>query len=508
MKVTKKDLFYALGILGIVSLCVYAVVRTILLLYAGYTGTEKVFALMLMLGELFILIHGFGYVMNILRVMRGQKRKIAEEEITTITSEEEPSVAILVAARHEPKEVLEETFITLTSINYKNKHVYFLDDSSEEKHKKEAEELQKEYALRLFRRKERHGAKAGIVNDCLKTLTEKYVVIFDADQQPLPEFLNAVIPLMEKDPKLAFVQTPQFYTNIEESHIARGSAFQQAVFYEYICEGKSSGGAMFCCGTNVVFRRQALLDVSGLDESTVTEDFATSVKLHSHGWKSLYYNHTYAFGMGPEDLGSYFKQQFRWATGTVAVLKKLLWKFITNPFSLKPFQWWEYLLSSSYYLVGIAYLILMLCPIAYLLFKIPSFFARPEIYFLTYLPYITLGMGIFYLVLASRNYKKKDLVLGQLLALSTFPVYIKGAVSALLGIKTTFGVTGKTKGRAIPYIKLWPQMVMIFLCFIALVWGINRFVYERNIAIVVNSFWALYHFVLLCGIFYFNEEAK
>lgn len=503
MKITKRDLFYALGILSIISVCVYLIVRTILLLYAGYVGFEKIFALTLMIAEFFILIHSFGYVINIIRVIVKQKRE--PSEIKDFKPREEPSVAILVAARHEPKEVLEETFITLNVIDYANKQVYFLDDSSDEKYKKEAEELQEEYNLRLFRRKQRHGAKAGIVNDCLKTLDVKYVAIFDADQQPLPGFLNVLIPIMEKDPKLAFVQTPQFYTNIEESRVARGSAFQQAVFYEYICEGKSSGGAMFCSGTNVVFRREALLDVGGLDESTVTEDFATSVKLHSNHWKSLYYPHTYAFGMGPEDLGSYFKQQFRWATGTVAVFKKLLWRFITKPFSLNPMQWWEYFLSSSYYLVGIVYLILMICPILYLLFNIPSFFAMPEIYFLTYIPYITLGMAIFYLVLSGRNYKKKDLFLGQLLGISTFPVYIKGAISALLGIKTTFGVTGKIKAKAIPYIKLWPQIGMIFLCFIAVIWGINRFIYERNIAILVNAFWTFYHFVLLCGIFYFNE---
>jgi hypothetical protein len=30
--------------------------------------------------------------------------------------------------------------------------------------------------------------------------------------------------------------------------------------------------------------------------------------------------------------------------------------------------------------------------------------------------------------------------------------------------------------------------------------------YEREPAVLVNGFWALYHFLLLSGIFYFNEE--
>ncbi|MCQ9208787.1 MAG: glycosyltransferase [Omnitrophica bacterium] len=505
MRLGKRDLYNAIAVLAIIAILVYVIVRTTLFLFAEYELTEKFFAILLIFGEFFVLLHSLGYALNIFKIFVKQKQA-GEEEPIKKELKEEPTVAILVAARDEPKEVLEDTFIAINAVNYKNKEVFFLDDSSEGKYRKEADELADQLNLRLFRRQARHGAKAGIVNDCLKNLTQKYIVIFDADQNPLPEFLNTLIPMMENDERLAFIQTPQFYSNIDQSRVARGAGFQQSVFYEYICEGKSLTDAMFCCGTNIVFRREALTQVGGLDESTVTEDFATSVKLHSRGWRSLYYNHVCAFGMGPENLNGYFKQQFRWAAGTIAILKKLIWQFLTRPFSLRPVQWWEYFLSSSYYLIGLAFFILMICPVIYLFFNIPSFFARPEIYFLSFMPYIVLSMSIFYMVLGTRNYKMKDLFLGQLLAASTFVVYIRGALSALLGIKTTFGITEKVKGRSLPYIRLWPQMGMIFLNFTAFVWGVNRFIYERDLAVLVNGFWALYHFLLLSGVFYFNEE--
>ena len=502
MKLTKRNIFTALTLLAVIVILVYIVVRTTLFLFYTYTPIEKLFAIMLIFGEFFVLLHTLGYIFDVFKVFRKENR-VYEENLRK-KGKNEPSVAILVAARHEPKEVLKNTFITINAINYKNKQVYLLDDSSLAEYQEEADELAQEFDLKLFRREVRRGAKAGIVNDCLKTLDQKYVAIFDADQNPMPDFLNPLIPIMEHNDKLAFVQTPQFYSNTEENSVSRGAAFQQAVFYEYICEGKNTDNAMFCCGTNVVFRRSALMDVGGLDESTVTEDFATSVKLHSDGWKSLYYPHVSVFGMGPVDLNGYFKQQFRWATGTISVFKALIWRFFTKPFSLKPMQWWEYLLSSSYYLVGLAFFCLMICPVIYLLFKIPSFFAKPEIYFLAFIPYITLSMAIFYMVLGTRNYKIKDLFLGQLLGALTFTVYVRGAVSAILGFKTTFGITEKIKGRALPYLKLWPQLGMLYLSFIALVWGINRFVYERDIAILVNGFWVLYHFLILSSVFYFN----
>ncbi|MDD5439518.1 MAG: glycosyltransferase [Candidatus Omnitrophica bacterium] len=482
----------------------YVAVRTALFLFADYTAVEKLFAVMLIAGDLFIILHSIGYAANLLTLYTNRDHERTPK--AGMPSGDPPSVALLVPARHEPREVLERTFTSLKNINYANKHVYFLDDSSEEKYKHDAETLARAMGVTLFGRAERHGAKAGIVNDCLKTLTEDYIVIFDADQNPLPEFLNVLIPLMENDKRLAFIQTPQFYSNIDQSRVARGAAFQQAVFYEYICEGKSSGGAMFCCGTNVVFRRQALLEVGGLDESTVTEDFATSLRFHARGWKSLYYNHVYTFGMGPEDLAGYFKQQFRWTTGTISVLKKILWRFLTRPFSLTPIQWWEYLLSGSYYFIGIAFFFLMICPLTYIFFKIPSFFVQPEIYCLSFIPYFVLSIGVFYFLLGKRNYKVRDLFLGQLLASITFSVYIRGAVTALLGIRTPFGVTEKKKGRAISPWRLWPQFSMLFINFIAFVWAVNRFIYELNPAVIVNGIWMFYYFMVLSGIFYFNRD--
>ncbi|MDD5665499.1 MAG: glycosyltransferase family 2 protein [Candidatus Omnitrophica bacterium] len=495
--------FLSILIFGFMAAAIYMSVRILFLfLLTGYNPVEMAFAVLLILAELFVLIHGIGYIINIF------KSRKKTEFASPVKMGIEPRVAILVASRHEPRWILENTFISIKNLNYKNKEIYFLDDSSDESYKSEADGLASELGLIIFRRDKRRGAKAGIINDCLKGLDHEYIAIFDADQNPLPEFLNSVIPILEADKRLAFVQTPQFYTNIENNRVARGAGFQQAVFYEYICEGKGTHDSMFCCGTNVVFRAEALRSVGGLDETTVTEDFATSLKLHSSGWKSLYYDHVYAFGMGPTDLAGYFKQQFRWANGTITVLRRVILKLITKPRSLSISQWWEYILSSSYYFIGLAYFFLMFCPILYLLFRVPSFFVNPEAYVFSYIPYILLSMGIFYTLLGSRNYKLKDLLCGQLLGVCAFPVYIKGSIFALFGLKSVFGITGKASGKPASFIHLWPQLTLILLYIISIEWGINRFIHEREPAILVNAVWALYHLLVLSSIFYFNQRGS
>jgi len=502
----RRLLINSIILLALVTIMIYVITRAVLLGSAEYSGVDRLTSWLLILAEFFIILHGIGYTLNIFRAYRYKQTEEKLDEVAHEKLKSEPSVAILVAARHEPKVVLAETFMSLINLNYDNKKVYFLDDSSDENYKREAEELSEELGLNLFRREDRHGAKAGIVNDCVRSLNQKYIVVFDADQTPLPDFLNRIVPIMEKDDRLAFVQTPQFYTNLDESRVAKAAAFQQSVFYEYICEGKSSQEAMFCCGTNIIFRKEALLDVGGLDETTVTEDFATSFKLHEKKWKSLYYNHVYAFGMGPVNLTGYFQQQYRWANGTISVFKRVILGLIMHPFSLKFKQWWEYFLSGSYYIVGLAYFVLMTFPILYLFLKVPSFFAKPEVYLLTFLPYFILSMSVFYFILKERNYKGKDLFLGQLLSSITFPVYVRAALSAIVGKETTFGITQKTKGAAIPYIHLWPQLSLLIVSFVAIVWGSCRFFYEREPAIIINCFWAFYHCLILSSVFYFNED--
>lgn len=503
----KERLHSLLAALAVIFMLTYVVVRLVLFVKCAYRPVEKMMALSLIFAELFILMHSLGYVINVMRVIvSGRSKKEVEKVVVGEGSDVQPPVAILVAARHEPKDVLHSTFKALTALRYSNKQIYFLDDSSDEEYIRQADELVDEFGLTLFRRQERHGAKAGIVNDCLKTLAQKYVVIFDADQNPLPSFLDDLIPLMENNEKLAFVQTPQFYSNMEESLIARASTFQQAVFYEYICEGKGQSESMFCCGTNVVFRTEALKEVGGLDESTVTEDFATSITLHAKGWQSMFYPHTYVFGMGPQNLEGYFRQQFRWASGTIRVFRQLCARFLTNPFSLSLGQWWEYFLSASYYFVGVVFFVLMICPVCYVLLGLPSFFINPEIYLLAFIPYIVFSLSVFYAVLGDKHYRVRDLFLGQMLGVAAFPVYLQAVVAGLFGGRQSFGITSKGKSSALPLIDLLPQIIFILLNFVTVVWAVNRFIYEREPALIINGAWALYHFFLLMSIFYFNDE--
>lgn len=483
-------------------LAFYLFARSVFLFYASsYRVMEKILAVFFLTAEAFVMFHAVGYFLAVSRISRKPREKIIPAALRDY-----PAVAVLVPARHEPKEVLEDTMVCINSLGYPNKQLYLLDDSSDEKYQREAEEITAKYGFRLFRRKQRHGAKAGIINDCLKVLSEKYVAIFDADQNPMPGFLSSVISIIESNPRLAFVQTPQFYSNAQDNNLTFAADMQQAVFYEYICDGKSSDEAMICCGTNMVIRREALLEVGGFDESSVTEDFATSFKLHLKKWRSVYYNHIGVFGMGPQDLGAYFKQQNRWAMGNVGVLRMILVRLLRSPMALSPLQWFEYLVTGSYYFIGWAYLFLIICPVMYIFFNIPSFFMNPAVYILSFVPYFMLSVMLFYSAMFDRHYTFKQLLKGQLLTFITMPVYIRASLLGFFGVKRGFEVTTKLGRRSLPYVRLWPQLSLWAISLAAFTWGFNRLIYEPTVALLVNLTWVGYHFIFLSGVFYFNEE--
>src|SRR5246127_3175000 len=528
----------ALVVIAIIVTSLYLVVRVLLFLVSGAVWYERMISAALLFAEAFFLINCLAYLGNVRRVLLG-RNKAATASDTIPALDDYPPIAIVVSSYKEPLEMVEANLICFRSLTYPNKHIYFLDDTRYElanendqtmqQYRLAIDQLCSSVGVNLFRRRWR-GAKAGMINDFLAFLEgkppegcefhqfqkactpgmEKYIAIFDTDMNPLPDFAEELVQIMEANEKIAFVQRPQYYSNFENNRVARGAGLQQGIFYEYICEGKGAQDAMFCCGTNVMFRREALVQVGGFDESSVTEDFATSIELHSNGWSSAYLNRICSFGMGPQDLDGYFQQQFRWALGTARACRQIVRNFLRNPRAMPLTKWFEYVLSATYYFVGWAFLVLLLCPVIYLFFNTPRYFAHPGIFFLFFAPYIVMTMTAFMSTLRDRTYRRRDIYHGLLLANVAFPVYMKASLLGLIGIRGRFRVTPKSGSGSLPLRPLWAQVLVMTITLAAAVWGLNRLFYVREpaVALLVNVFWCLYNSWLISNVFYFNQPEE
>jgi cellulose synthase/poly-beta-1,6-N-acetylglucosamine synthase-like glycosyltransferase len=56
--------------------------------------------------------------------------------------------------------------------------------------------------------------------------------------------------------------------------------------YTIITQGRDGAGAAPCCGTGVLFRRDALVSIGGQAHESVTEDFATGERVPVNGVSS------------------------------------------------------------------------------------------------------------------------------------------------------------------------------------------------------------------------------
>jgi len=490
----------------------YICVRALTLIGPGYTAADATMAALLIGAEIFLCTHGVGYFLSVAKSERSHQLAVPA---LFANGSALPPVAVLIAAFNESPDVLEETLASVRAMDYPALHVYLMDDSTRPECQEGAARVAAVYGATLVHRTNRAGYKAGAINDLLPRLDEPYIALLDADQRPLEAWLKDLIPYMEAHGDLAFVQSPQVYVNTEGLPVAEAAKHQQAVFFEYLCEGKAHSNAMFCCGSNAIMRREALLSVGCVvkgrqhyfDETSVTEDFATSFRMHAHGWRTAYINEPYVVGMGPETLPAYFTQQMRWAMGTLAVGLKVMRQLISNPRQLRAGQWWEYLVSGTYYFVGFANLIFMMAPILFMAFDIRPLRTQSHLYLVFFVPYIVFTMNLFFLGMWLRHYSIRGIWLATALSFSTFWIYIKAAIVALFGLKRAFGVTPKGVGGSIPVTHMLPELALFTGNLVTALWGLYKMATVGiGTSYVMNTVWSSYHAALLSTLFlYYNR---
>src|SRR6266498_3462868 len=151
-------------------------------------------------------------------------------------------------------------------------------------------------------------------------------VLDDGDRPHVarPNFLTDTIGYFD-DPRVALVQTPQDFYNLESFEHSRTAArdgfSEQSLFYRAILPGKNRWQAAFWCGTSALLRTAALRQVGGVATGTVTEDIHTTIRLHVAGWRTGYHNEVLARGLAAAGARQYMLQRYRWGTGAMQVLR-------------------------------------------------------------------------------------------------------------------------------------------------------------------------------------------
>lgn len=232
-----------------------------------------------------------------------------------------PSVDIFLPLAGEDLETVRNTWEGVNSIQYPNKKVYVLDDKGDAKVAKMADEFSFTY---LCRPNKGVFKKSGNIQYGIEQSSGEYLFILDADFRPISEALIETIPYIVKNSKISILQTPQYFDT--DDHIHKKSPIQYGAgsvveeFYRVLLPSQMRFGAGKCVGTSGVYRRKAIVDSGGMPKHEGSEDIRIGLQTHKYGYHVSYLPLIVSKGECPDNLQSYFKQQSRWADGTISTI--------------------------------------------------------------------------------------------------------------------------------------------------------------------------------------------
>ena len=179
--------------------------------------------------------------------------------------------------------------------------------------------------LKVLRRGERSGFKAGNLAFGLKHCDAPYVAVFDADFVPPTDFLRRTVPALVADSGLAYVQARWGHANRTKNWLTRAQGMLLDAHFAVEQEARFRAGLpMSFNGTAGVWSRDAIDNGGGWTGDTLTEDLDLSMRCAMKGWRTALMSDVEVPGELPETAAAWRAQQARWTKGHAQTARKLL----------------------------------------------------------------------------------------------------------------------------------------------------------------------------------------
>ena len=257
---------------------------------------------------------------------------LAEHQATVANYREQgETVDVFLPSCGEPLAVLNNTFQYVSKMDWSGlKTVYVLDDSAREKVRDLADAYNFQY---IVRPDPGHMKKAGNLAHALGISAGDFIAVIDADFAVRREFLYETMPYFS-DPQVGIVQTAQYFdvSNRAFSYIQRYAGTLQEIFFRFIQPARDRYKAAICAGTNLVYRRSAVVAAGGFARVPIGEDVHSGVKLAWAGYETRYLPLCLAKGVAPTDFPSLANQQARWCRSSMMLM-------VDKHFVEAPYTW-------------------------------------------------------------------------------------------------------------------------------------------------------------------------
>lgn len=279
-------------------------------------------------------IYGFNHYFLLSVIHRYQTPKLQAS-----TSNKRPYVSIqlpIYNERYVIRRLVEACALMVEQYGIDNAEINILDDSTDDTIQRVdelvSEYRQKKYHIKVQRRLDRKGYKAGALQIALENTIAEFIAIFDADYVPRSDFLLRTIPYLLQDEKLAIVQSRWTHLNRYFNRVT--SAVAIGIDVHFIIE-QTGRYASKCFqnfnGSGGVLRTNSLVEAGGWQADTLAEDLDASYRMQMKGYHILFLKDLTSPGEVPPTVPSFKKQQARWANGSLRTARKLLPSILPNP---------------------------------------------------------------------------------------------------------------------------------------------------------------------------------
>jgi cellulose synthase (UDP-forming) len=331
-----------------------------------------------------------------LRVGRTRLTLAEHKAIVASYSEHGETIDVFLPSCGESLVGLNNTFHYASQLTWRGtKTVYVLDDSGREQVRDLADRYDFKYVVRP---NPGELKKAGNLRHALDISDGEFIAVIDADFAVRDDFLHETMPYFS-DPKIGIVQTAQYFdvTDRSLSYIQRYAGTLQEIFFRFIQPARDRYKAAICAGTNLVYRRAAVVAAGGFAEVPIGEDVHSGVKLWRAGYETRYLPLCLATGVAPTDFPSLANQQARWCRSSMLLM-------IDKHFREAPFSWQQraaFWAAFLYYMSSAALLITGPFPTVTMIWFFPQ-----RIYPHNYLPILpALAAVVFVFPMLSRGWR-------------------------------------------------------------------------------------------------------
>lgn len=272
---------------------------------------------------------------------RGEQRnsKVTAKYQGWLENREVPKVTTQIPIYNEMN-VTERAVRAAVAIEYpKDKYeIQIIDDSTDETSQL-VDQLVDKYRtqghdIKVIRRSNRIGYKAGALEHASKSAKGEYFAIFDSDFIPEPDFLKRIIPFFLDRPELGLVQAKWGHLNDKDSVFTYTQSLGIDGHFLIEQSARSFNGIyMNFNGTAGVWKKEAIEDAGGWEHDTLTEDLDLSYRAQLAGWKAAFVSDVIVPAELPQDVAAFKSQQFRWAKGSIQTAIKLFPRILKSDVS-------------------------------------------------------------------------------------------------------------------------------------------------------------------------------